>query len=106
VIQEVALATGRVQVQCGHNMCDFEEFASTQSSIILKHSKDKALKDDYQHSEHFLTTIGVFQYSSFNDREGFFTKKLSSVMMRTICQFFQSIEGFTGQRATHPNRPP
>jgi len=67
VIQEVALATGRVMIQCGHNTCDFEEFTSAQGSIILKHLEDKALKNDFRASKYFLTTIKAYRYSSFYD---------------------------------------
>jgi Heterokaryon incompatibility protein (HET) len=89
VIQEVALATGRVEIQCGHNTCHFDDFESAHYSILLKHHEDKALKDNFRPSEHFLATIKDFRYSHFHDHPQPFAKTLSSFMMRVLRRFCQ-----------------
>jgi hypothetical protein len=91
VIQEVALATGRVQMQCGNNTCDFEEFVSAEDAILLEHTGEKALTDGFRSSENFRDTIQDFCYSSFHDREGLLTRALFSVLMRTMGMFFRDI---------------
>ena len=67
VIQEVALATGRVQIQCGHNTCDFEEYHSAHTRVLIDHPEDKELKEESRLSECMLTIIKDFGYSSFYD---------------------------------------
>jgi hypothetical protein len=91
VIQEVALATGRVQMQCGNNTCDFEEFASAEVAILLEHMEEKALTGGFRSSENFRDTIKDFCYSSFHDREGLLTRTLFSVLIRTMGMFFRDI---------------
>ena len=102
MIQEVALATGCVMIQCGHNTCDFEEFTSAQGSIILKHPEDKALKNDFRASKYFLTTIKAYRYSSFYDREGPFTKALFDGMMSTLGLFFRDVSDDVGRFHKQP----
>jgi hypothetical protein len=91
VIQEVALATGRVQMQCGSNTCDFEEFASAERAILLEHMGEKALTDGFRSSENFRDTIKEFCYSSFHDRDGVFVKGVFNVLMRTLGMFVRDI---------------
>jgi hypothetical protein len=70
VIQEVALATGPVQIQCGHNTCDFEDFRSAQLMIIWNYHEDIALTDHFRASKRIYSTIKDFRYSSSNEQQG------------------------------------
>ncbi|KAJ9652086.1 hypothetical protein H2198_008672 [Neophaeococcomyces mojaviensis] len=69
VIQEVALATGRVQIQCGHSTCDFNDYHSAHVKALIDHAEDKELKEDSGPSECMLTIIEDFRYSSFYDQQ-------------------------------------
>lgn len=71
VIQEVALATGCVKIQCGYNTCDLEDIRSAHCSILLQYPEDNALKEDFRPSEHFLNMIRNFRYSYYHDHEKF-----------------------------------
>lgn len=99
VLQEVALATGPVQIQCGDYTCSFGEFGSAQYALMLKYPKDKILQDDFRPIEHFRSTIKDFQYSSFHDKEGEFTKMISNLLMKTMGFFFRDVaeEGEVGR---------
>ena len=83
VIQEVALATGRVQMQCGNNVCDFEDFASAQCAILSEHTDEKAFTDAFRFSENFRDTIKDFSYSSFHDRRGLLAKTFVNILIKT-----------------------
>lgn len=82
VIQEVALATGRVQLQCGRSSCDIEDFKDVQYSIREKYSEDKALQEVFRPSQRILATIEDFRYSTFHDRGTFFAESLGTVIRK------------------------
>lgn len=95
MVQEIALATGRAQIQCGHNTCDFEDFTLTQRLILSEYADDSALEKDFRSCENFRATIKDFCYSSFHDREGFFTKTFASCIMRVMGMLFRDISDNT-----------
>lgn len=84
VIQEVALATGSIQIQCGHNTCEYGDFDCGKYEIYLRYSEDRELQDVFGPSEQFRTTIKFCRYSSFHDREGMITKGMSFIMSKVI----------------------
>ncbi|KAI8719941.1 hypothetical protein NCS52_00776400 [Fusarium sp. LHS14.1] len=67
VIQEVALSTGRVRIQCGHDTCDLDDLASAWHSIPFEHPE---LSKDFRPGNHILSTISDFRYSFFRVRGG------------------------------------
>ncbi|KAK3692972.1 heterokaryon incompatibility protein-domain-containing protein [Podospora appendiculata] len=87
VIQEVALATGRVEIQCGHTKCEYPDFRSAQLSITRSYPGNKALKRQFGPSERIGETIRHFGYSPFHDREGDAAKILSRVLSNVWGQF-------------------
>ncbi|KAE9369657.1 hypothetical protein N431DRAFT_485525 [Stipitochalara longipes BDJ] len=103
VIQEVALATGRIQIQCGHNTCDFDDFRLAQFSMLVNHPEDKVLKDDFRPCEDFLTTIKEFRYSAFHDQqEWVITKVLTIIIMKTMGSFLADISGSVSEFHVQP----
>ena len=91
VIQEVALATGRIQIQCGNNTCDFEDFTSAECAMLKKHNGEKALTEGFRSSENFRETVKGFCYSSFHDRGGVLAKTMSKLLMNGFGMFFRDI---------------
>ncbi|KAH8883198.1 hypothetical protein GQ53DRAFT_847095 [Thozetella sp. PMI_491] len=82
VIQEAALATAPIQIQCGSSTFDFKDFGSGHYSLMLKHNKDRELQDVFRPSDHMLATIREFHYSRFQDRAGALAQTLSKGMMK------------------------
>ncbi|KAH8694427.1 heterokaryon incompatibility protein-domain-containing protein [Ilyonectria robusta] len=83
VIQEVALATGRVQLQCGRSTCDIEDFEVVHHLIREECSEDKALQEDFRLSQRILATIKDFRYSSFQDRGTFLAGALGTIRRKS-----------------------
>ncbi|KAI6762471.1 hypothetical protein HG530_008451 [Fusarium avenaceum] len=65
VIQEVALSTRRVYIQCGHKTSDFHDFTVAWHYLFRRYAE---LSDDLKSSIHIMTTIGDFRYSSDYDQ--------------------------------------
>ncbi|KAH6971448.1 heterokaryon incompatibility protein-domain-containing protein [Ilyonectria sp. MPI-CAGE-AT-0026] len=82
VIQEVALATGRVQLQCGRSSCDIEDFEVVQYLISEEYSEDKALQEVFRPSQRILATIKDFRYSTFYDRGTFLAGALGTIIRK------------------------
>lgn len=93
MIQEVALATGRIQIQCGNNTCDFDDFTTADIGMSREYKKETALTDGFRSSENFRDTIQDFCYSSFYDRGGVLAITVSKVMTKTFGKFFRDIDG-------------
>lgn len=87
MIQEVALGTGHVQLQCGHNTCLFDDFRSAQLTIASDHQDDKGLVQDFRASERFGTMISDFGYSFFDDTQGELTKMFSRGLFKATGLF-------------------
>jgi hypothetical protein len=82
VIQEVALATGPVRIQCGHYTCEFDELRSAQYPV-LDHFRDvKEIKDDAAPVERLGEVVKEFRYSSFHDQENAGAELISSAIMK------------------------
>ncbi|KAI1122865.1 heterokaryon incompatibility protein-domain-containing protein [Nemania abortiva] len=60
VIQEVALATSRVRIQCGEYVCDFGDVEDAQSRIML---------NDWEPPRQMRDTIDEFRYAAIHDRD-------------------------------------
>ncbi|EEU48337.1 uncharacterized protein NECHADRAFT_75806 [Fusarium vanettenii 77-13-4] len=65
---EVALSTGRVRIQCGHDTCGLDDLASAWHSIPFEHPE---LSKDFRPGNHILSTIRDFRYSFFHVRGGY-----------------------------------
>ena len=92
VVQEAALATGRVQLQLGNHTCSFGDFGSAQYSLLMKHADDVELKDENRACEHMLATIRDFRYSSFHDRGNPLAKLIAGVMNKTLGAMFRDLD--------------
>lgn len=57
VIQEVALASRIVQIQCGHDTCYFHDFYSTQILVVGNNPEDGSLREQFLSIERITTTI-------------------------------------------------
>jgi hypothetical protein len=68
VIQEVALATGPVQMQCGHNVCELRHFWSAHYSIRLSYPSDNEMIQGSQSAERFRVVASTFSYSDMEDQ--------------------------------------
>ncbi|KUJ13955.1 uncharacterized protein LY89DRAFT_753346 [Mollisia scopiformis] len=91
VVQEIALATRPVQLQCGSKTCDFEDFANAAYTILQEYVGDKAIAESFRSSRKFDDTIKEFRYSLFHDRGGLFVRTASSFMMKVMGMFFRDI---------------
>jgi hypothetical protein len=91
VIQEVALATGPVRLQCGHNTCDFDNFRSAQHAILWDHRDVKEMGDDSKPVERLIATVKDFRHSAFHDLEGPLPKLLYSGINKISDSFGQDI---------------
>jgi hypothetical protein len=89
VVQEVALATGRVKIQCGHNSCDFSRFRSAQHNVMAECPEDKEMKQDFRASKRFGALTQHFRYSSFHDRQGELVKGFSRGMQKGMKFIFR-----------------
>jgi hypothetical protein len=67
VIQEVALATGPVQMQCGHQRCDLDSFWNAHYNIRLAMRHDKDISLGSRAAEHFRLVTNDFKFSEFDD---------------------------------------
>ncbi|KAK8051294.1 heterokaryon incompatibility protein-domain-containing protein [Apiospora rasikravindrae] len=75
VLQEVALATGHVQIQCGSSTCNFEQFMEAHIRITEGYCKgqngeDRVLKEAFGLSGRLIRAIKDFRYSYSQDRQG------------------------------------
>jgi hypothetical protein len=84
VIQEVALATGLVQIQCGHDILEYEEFDTGKRMMLVEFPEDRSLRDAVGPSDLFHTTTESCRYSSIHDRERPFLKLLVDGMDRFL----------------------
>lgn len=89
VIQEVALATGPVRLQCGHDTCDFDRFRSAQHAILRDHRGDKAIDDGSSAAQRLTATVNDFRHSPFHDLEGLLPKSLYGGMVKVSGLFGQ-----------------
>ncbi|KAK3333071.1 heterokaryon incompatibility protein-domain-containing protein [Cercophora scortea] len=87
VIQEVALATGRVEIQCGHTKCEYPDFRSAQLSVAMRYPRNQALRQQFGPSERIGETIRHFGYSTFHDQGGDTAKMLSRGMSKVWGRF-------------------
>jgi hypothetical protein len=69
VVQEVALATGPVRIQCGYESCEFDDFRSAQHPVLRNSRGVKEMKDESVSAERLGMVVKQFRYSSFYDRE-------------------------------------
>ncbi|KAK4040174.1 heterokaryon incompatibility protein-domain-containing protein [Parachaetomium inaequale] len=69
VVQEVALATGPVRIQCGYESCAFDEFRSAQHPVLWESRGVKEMEDESTPAERLGMVVKQFRYSSFYDRE-------------------------------------
>ncbi|KAL2134482.1 hypothetical protein VTI74DRAFT_11665 [Chaetomium olivicolor] len=69
VIQEVALATGPVLLQCGRHYCEFQNFQSAQHAILDELHSVKDIKDSAPPVERLRMVVKDFRHSEFHDRE-------------------------------------
>ncbi|KAK8079847.1 ankyrin [Apiospora hydei] len=78
VLQEVALATGHVQIQCGSSTCKLEQFMSVHIRITEEYCKEGQqdgedmvlLKEAFGSSGRLIRAIRDFRYSYIKDRQG------------------------------------
>jgi hypothetical protein len=68
VIQEVALATRIVQIQCGYDTCNFNDFYSAQITVVENHPEDNSLREQFIRIERITTTIFNLRRAYANDR--------------------------------------
>jgi hypothetical protein len=67
VVQEAALGTGPVTMQCGHEVCDLEAFLSTQHRAVMRKNAPKEVREAFECGRRFAVTWQEFRYSSFHD---------------------------------------
>jgi hypothetical protein len=84
VIQEVALATGPVSIQCGHYTCDFDELRSAKYPVLEHFRAVKEMKDGAAPMERLGEVVKEFRYSSFHDRGNAGAELISLAMMNII----------------------
>ncbi|KAM5369985.1 hypothetical protein ACJZ2D_008668 [Fusarium nematophilum] len=89
VIQEVALSTGRVRIQCGHDTCDLDNLASAWHSMPSRHPE---LRQDFRPGNRILVTIKDFRYSFLGSRGG----PIAEVFHIFLGLFFPSLCGEPG----------
>lgn len=85
VVQEVALATGRVQIQCGHNMCEYGNFRSGHITAIRHYRKDAKVQADFRPADRFGDMVKFFGYCEFLDRENE-TAKMCAKGLTYVCR--------------------
>lgn len=68
MIQEVALATGNIPIQCGHDTCDFHDFYSAQLTIVENHPEDDSLRQQFLLIERISNTIIDLRHAYTDDR--------------------------------------
>ena len=68
VIQEVALATGPVMMQCGHNFCELGHFWSAHCLIRTRYRSDSEMVQGSQSAEKFRIVANAFSYSNLEDQ--------------------------------------
>jgi hypothetical protein len=67
VVQEAALGTGPVNMQCGHEVCDLEGFLSAQHRAVIRENVPKEVMEAFKCGRRFAVTWQEFRYSSFHD---------------------------------------
>lgn len=67
VIQEAALGTATVHIQCGRHTCDFERFESAQARLLQQRSLGIDFEDKFKGSERFISVQHEFRYSPCYD---------------------------------------
>lgn len=68
VVQEVALATGPVQMQCGHNVCELGNFWSAHYVVRQDNHSDEAVILGSQAAENFRLVVQDFRFSDWEDQ--------------------------------------
>ncbi|KAJ6788345.1 hypothetical protein PWT90_10130 [Aphanocladium album] len=68
VIQEAALATSSVQLQCGYDACEIADFWSAQYSLQLQYPEQDRLGDQLLACRRMCHTVGIFRFSAFSCR--------------------------------------
>ncbi|KAG7286822.1 hypothetical protein NEMBOFW57_009139 [Staphylotrichum longicolle] len=77
VVQEVALATGPIRIQCGHYTCTFDNFRSALYTILGDASGKAELTREAAPVKRLSRVVKDFQYSAFHDRESETTRMVS-----------------------------
>lgn len=65
VIQEVVLGTGRVYIQCGHHMCEFERFQRVRH-FIWRSDVGMDFLEEFASSRRFVSIVEQFQTFSLD----------------------------------------
>ena len=70
VVQEAALSTGRVLIQCGQYVCDLSDFSSAAHDKKVKHHcREQNPGSETIPSQTMLAVLKNFRYSSFYDQQ-------------------------------------
>ncbi|KAH7303393.1 heterokaryon incompatibility protein-domain-containing protein, partial [Stachybotrys elegans] len=68
VVQETALATGPIKIQCGHHVCDFQGIHAAQHHASLdKHEMKVIAEEAFRSTRRFVLAFKDFRYSSLHD---------------------------------------
>lgn len=67
VLQEAALATGSIKLQCGRHVCNFIGFQEAQARALKGAKATTDLHERFQWSRRFALTFQEFRYSPFYD---------------------------------------
>lgn len=67
VVQEAALGTGPVNMQCGHEVCNLEDFLSAQHRAVMRENVPKEVREAFECARRFAVMWQEFRYSSFYD---------------------------------------
>ncbi|CAH0052464.1 unnamed protein product [Clonostachys solani] len=98
VVQEVALATGNVRIQCGHSTCSYDDFDAWFSDMPAIYPGGLSFEKDSIHVVYFLDLIRRFRYDFKADKalHGFYTmvlevedfaRDLCNILLRTSGSF-------------------
>lgn len=79
VIQEAALGTAKVYIQCGRHICEFERFETAQATASHRADVGTDLKDGLRSSQRFVSVFHEFRYSSYYEADGA-NEKLSKMV--------------------------
>ncbi|KAK0648395.1 heterokaryon incompatibility protein-domain-containing protein [Cercophora newfieldiana] len=91
VIQEVALATGPVELQCGHNKCYLEDFWSAHFNLRLDANHDDGITTASEPAEQFRVVTKDFRFDvEWEDQpetQGLLARAIFHITSATFAKF-------------------